>query len=67
MQKFRVEFYKFNVLSVTATNEDVSINDTFLEEHEGDTIKAIIYAENEEKAQQKAERFSNNLKIGMVA
>lgn len=67
MQKFRVEFFKFEVKSVIPTQEEVPSNDTFLEEHTGDIIWAIIHAENEEKAREKAEKLSHNLKTGMVS
>ncbi len=67
MQKFRVEFYKFEIKSITALQEEVVYNDTFLERHVGDTIWAVINAENSEQAYEKALRFSNNLKSGMVA
>jgi len=67
MQKFRVEFYKFEVKSVNVTEEEIPSNDTFLEEQTGDTIWAIIHAENLDKAKEKAERLSHNLKTGMVS
>ena len=67
MQKFRVEFSKFEVKSVKQTEEEIPSNDTFLEERTGDTIWAIIHAEDEEKAREKAERLAQNLKTGMVS
>lgn len=44
MQKFRVELIKFEVKSVNPTEEEIPLNDTFLEERTGDTIRAIIHA-----------------------
>ena len=67
MQRFRIEFYKFEVRSITVVEEEVAYDDTFLERHVGDTIWAVIKAEDRTQAYQKALRFSNNLKTGMVA
>lgn len=67
MQKFRVEFYKFEVKSISIIEEDVAYDDTFLERHVGDTIWAVINAEDRAEAYEKALRFSGNLKSGMVA
>ena len=67
MQKFRVEFFKFEVKSVAPTEAEVPSNDTFLEEHTGDIIWAIIHAENEEQAREKAEKLAQNLKTGTVS
>ena len=66
MQKFRVEFVKFEVKSVSPTTEEIPSNDTFLEEQTGDTIWAIIHAENEDKAREKAERLAGNLRTGII-
>jgi hypothetical protein len=67
MQKFRIEFYKFEVKSITPVLEEVAYDNTFLERHVGDTIWAVIKAESHIQAYEKALRFSNNLKTGMVA
>jgi hypothetical protein len=67
MQKFRVEFVKYEVKSITLTEEEVPTNDTFLEENTGDTIWAIIHAENEEDAKEKAERLARHLKTGSLS
>jgi hypothetical protein len=67
MQKFRVEFVKFEVKSVSPTMEEIPSNDTFLEEQTGDTIWAIIHAESEDKAREKAERLASNLRTGIIA
>jgi hypothetical protein len=67
MQRFRIEFYKFEVKSITLVEEDVARDDPFLERHVGDTIWAVIKTEDRTQAYQKALRFSNNLKTGIVA
>ena len=67
MQKFRVEFFQFEIKSIALTEEEVPSNDTFLEEHTGDTIWAIIHAEDENQAREKAERLSRNLRTGMIS
>ena len=66
MKKYRVEFSRFEVKSVTPTDEEIPSNDTFLEEQTGDTIWAIIHAEDEAKAREKAEKLSNNLRTGVI-
>ena len=66
MKKFRVEFINFELKSVTPTEQEIPSNDTFLEERTGETIWAIIHAEDEDKAREKAERLALNLKTGMV-
>jgi len=66
MKKYRVEFFRFEVKSLTPTEEEIPSNDTFLEEQPGDTIWAIIHAEDETKAREKAEKLANNLKTGLI-
>lgn len=66
MQKFRVELIKFEVKSVTPTEQEIPSNDTFLEEQTGDTIWAIIHAEDETKAKEKAEKLAQHLKTGSL-
>ena len=66
MQKYRVEFFRFEVKSISPTEEEIPSNDTFLEEQTGDTIWAIIHAEDEIKARKKAEKLANNLKTGVI-
>ena len=66
MKKYRVEFFRFEVKSVAPTEEETPSNDTFLEEQTGDTIWAIIHADNETKAREKAEKLANNLKTGII-
>ena len=66
MQKFRVELIKYAVKSVTPTEQEIPSNDTFLEEQTGDTIWAIIHAEDETKAKEKAEKLAQHLKTGSL-
>ena len=66
MQKFRVEIFKYEVKSVKPTEEEIPSNDTFLEEQTGDTIWAIIHAENEVQAREKAEKLAQHLKTGSL-
>jgi hypothetical protein len=66
MQKFRVEIIKYEVKSVNPTEEEIPSNDTFLEEQTGDTIWAIIHAEDEDKAREKAEKLAQHLKTGSL-
>ena len=66
MQKFRVEIIKYEVKSVKPTEEEIPSNDTFLEEQTGDTIWAIIHAEDEAKAREKAEKLAQHLKTGSL-
>ena len=67
MKKYRVELVKYEVQSVVPTEEEIPSNDTFLEERTGDTIWAIIHAENDENAREKAEKLAHNLKTGTVS
>lgn len=66
MQKFRVELIKYEVKSVKPTEEEIPSNDTFLEEQTGDTIWAIIHAEDEKAATEKAEKLAHHLKTGSL-
>ena len=66
MQKFRAEIIKYEVKSVKPTEKEIPTNDTFLEEQTGDTIWAIIHAENETKAWEKAEKLAQHLKTGSL-
>lgn len=64
MKKYRVEFIKYEIKTITPTEHEVPSNDTFLEENTGDTIWAIIHAENDEKAREKAEELAVSLRTG---
>ena len=64
MQKFRVEIFKYEVKSVKPTEEEIPSNDTFLEEQTG--VWAIIHAENETEAREKAEKLAQHLKTGSL-
>jgi hypothetical protein len=66
MQKFRVEIFKYEVKSVNPTEEEIPSNDTFLEEQTGDIIWAIIHAESEAQAREKAEKLAQHLKTGSL-
>ena len=66
MKKYRVELFKFEVRSISPTEEEIPSNDTFLEEQTGDTIWAILHAENETQAREKALKLANNLKTGII-
>jgi hypothetical protein len=62
MGKYRIEFDKNEIKSIHPTEQEIPNNDTFLEEHVGDTMWAIIHADSEEQARAKAERLSQNLR-----
>jgi hypothetical protein len=64
MKKYRVELINFQVKSIHPTEQEVPSNDTILEERTGETIWAIIHAENDERAREKAERLAVELKTG---
>jgi hypothetical protein len=66
MNKYRVLFENKVLKSVTATNEEIPENDTFLEETTGSTIWAIIEATSDEEAQEKAERLETELQTGQT-
>ena len=62
MNKYRIEFERNEIRSIKPTEQEVPSNDTILEEHTGDIMYAIIHAENDEQAREKAERLQENLK-----
>jgi hypothetical protein len=64
MKKYRVELKNFQVKSIHPTEQEVPSNDTILEERTGETIWAIIHAENDDLAREKAERLAVELKTG---
>jgi hypothetical protein len=64
MNKYRVEFVNYQVKSIHPTEQEVPSNDTILEEHTGETIWAIIHADNDDLAREKAERLGYELKTG---
>ena len=66
MNKYRIEFNNFQIKSIHPTEQEVPSNDTILEQHTGDTIYAIIHAENDESAREKAERLGTELKTGEI-
>lgn len=62
MGKYRIEFVRNEIKSIHPTEQDVPTNDTILEERTGDIMYAIIHADNDEQAREKAERLQSNLK-----
>ena len=66
MSKYRVLFEDKALKSVTPTQQETPVNDTFLEETTGSIIWAIIEAGSDEEAQQKAERLETELQTGQT-
>jgi len=66
MSRYRALFENKVLKSVNTTQEDIPANDTFLEETTGSVIWAIIEAESDEEAQQKAERLETELQSGQT-
>ena len=66
MSRYRALFENKILKSVNTTQEDIPANDTFLEETTGSVIWAIIEAESDEEAQQKAERLETELQTGQT-
>jgi hypothetical protein len=64
MKKYRVQFNNYEIKSIAPTEQEVPSNDTFLEERTGDTIWAILHAEDDEKAKEKAEELAHSLRTG---
>jgi hypothetical protein len=64
MKKYRVEFINKVIKSIAPTEQEIPSNDTFLEERTGDTLWAILHAENDEQAQIKAKELAQSLKTG---
>ena len=62
--KYRVEFLNYEVKSIALTEQEIPSNDTFLEENTGDTIWAILHAENDENAKEKADELAVSLRTG---
>ena len=61
MAKYRVLFENKTMVSVDPTKEETPGNDTFLEEHTGDTIWAIIEADSDKAAREKAKLLEQEL------
>lgn len=64
MAKYRVEFNDKQLVSVQPTEQEIPAQDTFLEQRTGETIWAIIEAEHDEEAQEKARRLQAELQTG---
>lgn len=64
MKKYRVEYIRNEVKSISPTEQEIPANETFLEDRVGDTIWAIFHAEDDEHARKKAEELAKALKTG---
>ncbi len=64
MKRYRVEFYNYEIKSITPGDEDVSSVEPFAEENTGDTIWAVLHAEDDVKAREKAQELSHSLQNG---
>ena len=64
MAKYRVEFENKNLKSVEPATQDHSQQENITEEHTGDTIYALIDAENDAEANEKAKRLEIELQTG---
>ncbi len=64
MGKYRVEFRNKEITSITPTEQQVPAQDTFLEERTGETIWAIVEANSDEEAREKADRLATELQTG---
>ena len=61
MATYRALFDNKKLVAVSPAKEEISGNDTFLEETTGETIWATIEASSDEEAQEKAERLETEL------
>jgi hypothetical protein len=59
--KYRIEFDNKEIRSIQQTEQETPSNDTFLEERTGQTIWAIIEAQNDAEAHEKAKRLATEL------
>lgn len=59
--KYRVEFENKQIRSIQPTDQEIPGNDTFLEEETGQTIWAVIDAQSEREAREKADRLATEL------
>lgn len=66
MAKYRALFDNKKLVSVTLTTEETPKNNTFLEENTGEIIWAIIDADSDEEAQEKADRLETELQTGQT-
>ncbi|CAN5239892.1 hypothetical protein BH11BAC6_BH11BAC6_08680 [soil metagenome] len=66
MGKYRVLFENKTLIYVKPTQQETPVNDAFLEESTGITIWAIIEADSDEEAQQKAELLETELQTGQT-
>ena len=61
MAKYRVSFDNKKMTSLSLTEQEIPSNDTFLEQTTGETIWAIIEADSDEEAKEKASRLETEL------
>ena len=66
MGKYRALFENKVLKSVSPTQEEITANDTFLEETTGSLIWAIIEAASDEEAQRKAQQLETELQTGQT-
>lgn len=64
--KYRVEFKDKEIKSIQPTEQEIPGNDTFLEEHTGQTMWAVIEAANDDEAKEKASRLATELQTGQT-
>lgn len=62
MAKYRVEFINKQLQQVVATGDNETVSDHFTEETTGEQLSAIIEAENETEAREKALRLEEELR-----
>ena len=66
MATYRALFKNKTLVTVTLTEQDTPTNDTFLEETTGATIWAIVEADTDEDAREKAQRLETELQTGQT-
>ena len=64
MAKFRVAFDNKEIKSIHPASDTTPAGDTIHEERTGETIYAIIDAENDSEAREKAQRLQTELQTG---
>ncbi|HRO43653.1 MAG TPA: hypothetical protein PL009_12520 [Flavipsychrobacter sp.] len=64
MAKYRVEYDNKEIRSIAPASDPENMGNAILEERTGETIFAIIEAENDDEAQEKAQRLQTELQTG---
>lgn len=64
MGKYRVEFENKEIRSIRPTSQNAPENDAFLEETTGEKLWAVIDANDDNEAQEKARRLATELRTG---